>query len=76
MMCMQMRPPLSKNKLSSISGILGMIIIMKMVSTYMFPWSRIIKMSLKMSKCVVDDFNSHIGVVEPGDEESIGRFGW
>ena len=73
---MQMRPPLSKNKLSSISGILGMIIIMKMVSTNMFPWSRIIKMSLKMSKCVVDDFNSHIGVVEPGDEESIGRFGW
>ena len=73
---MQMRPPLSKNKLSSISGILGMIIIMKIVSTNMFPWSRIIKMSLKMSKCVVDDFNSHIGVVEPGDEESIGRFGW
>ncbi len=25
---------------------------------------------------VADDFNLHIGVVEPGDEESIGRFGW
>ena len=25
--------------------------------------------------CVVDDLNAHIGVVEPGDEESIGRFG-
>ena len=24
---------------------------------------------------VADDFNLHIGVVEPGDEESIGRFG-
>ena len=23
-----------------------------------------------------DDFNAHIGVVEPGDEEIIGRFGW
>ena len=26
--------------------------------------------------CVVGDFNVHIGVVEPGDEESIGIFGW
>ena len=26
--------------------------------------------------CVEGDFNAHIGVVEPGDEESIGRFGW
>ena len=25
---------------------------------------------------VADDFNAHIGVVEPGDEESLGRFGW
>ena len=25
--------------------------------------------------CVAGDFNAHIGVVEPGDEESIGRFG-
>ena len=24
--------------------------------------------------CVACDFNAHIGVVEPGDEESIGRF--
>ena len=22
------------------------------------------------------DFNAHTGVVEPGDEENIGRFGW
>ena len=26
--------------------------------------------------CVAGDFNVHIGVVELGDEESIGRFGW
>ena len=26
--------------------------------------------------CVAGDFNAHIGVVEPGDEESIGRCGW
>ena len=26
--------------------------------------------------CVAGDFNAHIDVVEPGDEESIGRFGW
>ena len=26
--------------------------------------------------CVAGDFNAHISVVEPGDEESIGRFGW
>ena len=26
--------------------------------------------------CVAGDFNAHIGVVEAGDEESIGRFGW
>ena len=26
--------------------------------------------------CVASDLNAHIGVVEPGDEESIGRFGW
>ena len=25
--------------------------------------------------CVAGDCNAHIGVVEPGDEESIGRFG-
>ena len=25
--------------------------------------------------CVAGDFNAHIGVVEPGDDESIGRFG-
>ena len=27
-------------------------------------------------RCVAGDFNSHICVVEPGDEESIGTFGW
>ena len=26
--------------------------------------------------CVAGDFNAHIVVVEPGDEESKGRFGW
>ena len=26
--------------------------------------------------CVASDFNARIGVVEPGDEESIGIFGW
>ena len=26
--------------------------------------------------CVAGDFNAHIEVVEPGDEESIVRFGW
>ena len=26
--------------------------------------------------CIAGDFNAHIGVVEPGDEENIGRFGW
>ena len=26
--------------------------------------------------CVAGDINAHIGVVEQGDEESIGRFGW
>ena len=26
--------------------------------------------------CIVGDFNAHIGVVEPGNEESIGRVGW
>ena len=25
--------------------------------------------------CIAGDFNAHIGVVEPGDEESIERFG-
>ena len=26
--------------------------------------------------CVAGDFNANIGLVEPGDEESIGIFGW
>ena len=26
--------------------------------------------------CVAGDFNAHIGVVEPEDEERMGRFGW
>ena len=26
--------------------------------------------------CFSGDFKAHIGVVETGDEESIGRFGW
>ena len=27
-------------------------------------------------RCVAGDFNAHIGVVEQGNEESIGRYGW
>ena len=26
--------------------------------------------------CIAGDFNAHVGVVEPGEEESIGRYGW
>ena len=26
--------------------------------------------------CVAGDCNAHIGVVEPGEEDSIGIFGW
>ena len=26
--------------------------------------------------CVAGDFNAHMGMVELGDEESVGRFGW
>ena len=26
--------------------------------------------------CTAGDFNAHVGVVEPGEEESIGRYGW
>ena len=26
--------------------------------------------------CIAGDFNAHLCVVEPGDKESIGRFGW
>ena len=26
--------------------------------------------------CVAGDFNAHIGVIEPVDEESIEKFGW
>ena len=33
-------------------------------------------MVMQTMLCVAGDFNVHIGVVEPEDEESIGRFGW
>ena len=49
-MCMQIGPPLSKKKNSSITGKLCMKIIMKMVYTHMFSWSRI-NISPKMSLC-------------------------
>ena len=26
--------------------------------------------------CILGDFNAHVGVVEPGEEESVGRYGW
>ena len=25
---------------------------------------------------IAGDFNAHVGVVEPGEEESVGRYGW
>ena len=88
--CMQMRTAIIEKQIFFniiYYGKLCIIIIMKMLSTYMFPWSRIIIISLNMSYCeymsdgqtmlcVAGDFNAHIGVVEAVDEESIGRFGW
>ena len=26
--------------------------------------------------CIAGDFNAHVGIVEPGEEESVGRYGW
>ena len=31
---------------------------------------------LKVMLCIAGDFNAHVGVVEPGEEESVGRYGW
>ena len=31
---------------------------------------------LEMMLCIAGDFNAHVGVVEPGEEESVGRYGW
>ena len=29
-----------------------------------------------MLLCIAGDFNAHVGVVEPGEEESVGKKGW
>ena len=26
--------------------------------------------------CIAGEFNAHVGVVEPGEEASVGRYGW
>ena len=31
---------------------------------------------LEVMLCIVGDFNAHFGVVEPGEDESVGRCGW
>ena len=30
---------------------------------------------LEVMLCIAGDFNAHVGVVEPGEEESVGRYG-
>ena len=31
---------------------------------------------LELMLCIAGDFNAHVGVVEPVEEESVGRYGW
>ena len=31
---------------------------------------------LEVMLFIAGDFNAHVGVVEPGEEESVGRYGW
>ena len=31
---------------------------------------------LEVMLCIAGDFNANVGVVEPGEEESVGRYGW
>ena len=31
---------------------------------------------LEMMLCIAGDSNAHVGVVEPGEEEIVGRYGW
>ncbi|KAI0242212.1 Serine/threonine-protein kinase Nek10 [Lamellibrachia satsuma] len=31
---------------------------------------------LEVMLCIAGDFNAHVGVVEPGEEQSVGRCGW
>ena len=33
-------------------------------------------LELEVMLCMAGDFNAHVGVVEPGEEESVGRYGW
>ena len=39
-------------------------------------FGRMIGLELKVMLCIAGDFNAHVGVVEPGEEESVGRYGW
>ena len=36
----------------------------------------IVLVELEVMLCIAGDFNAHVGVVEPGEEESVGRYGW
>jgi len=31
---------------------------------------------LEVMLCIAGDFNEHVGVAEPGEEECVGKFGW
>ena len=31
---------------------------------------------LEVMLCIAGDSNAHVGVVEPGEEEIVGRYGW
>ena len=31
---------------------------------------------LEVMLCIAEDFNAHVGIVEPGEEESVARYGW
>ena len=33
-------------------------------------------MELEVMLCIAGDFNAHVGVVEPGEEESVSRYRW
>ena len=34
----------------------------------------LVKLEVMLS--IAEDFIAHVGVVEPGEEESVGRYGW
>ena len=43
---------------------------------YVCVWSTDGLVKLEVMLCIAGDFNSHVGVVEPGEEESVGKYGW